>query len=60
MKLCYPNPCRSFDANRRRVCFWGYDSTIEISFFVGRDALKQLGPDMSDVESGFLQASMLR
>ena len=56
MKLNYPNPCRSFDARNRRVCFWGYDSTIEISFYVGIDALKRLCPDMSDAESGFLQA----
>ena len=56
MKLSYPNPCRSFDASRRHVCFWGYDSTIEISFYVGMDALKRLCPDMSDAESGFLQA----
>jgi hypothetical protein len=56
MKLSYPNPCRSFDASHHRVCFWGYDSTIEISFYVGIDALKRLCPDMSDVESGFLQA----
>lgn len=56
MKLSYPNPSRSFDASHRRVCFWGYDSTIEISFFVGMDALKQLCPDMSDAESGYLQA----
>jgi len=56
MKLSFPNPCRSFDASSRRVCFWGYDSTIEISFYVGMDALKRLCPDMSDAESGFLQA----
>jgi hypothetical protein len=56
MKLSYPNPCRCFDAGRSRVCFWGYDSTIEISFFVGIDVLKRLYPDMSDAESGFLQA----
>jgi hypothetical protein len=56
MKLSYPNPCRSFDASHRRVCFWGYDSTIEISFFVGIDVLKRLCPDMSDAESGFLLA----
>ncbi len=56
MKLSYPNPCRSFDASSNRVCFWGYDSTIEISFFVGIDALKRLCPDMGDAESGFLQA----
>jgi len=34
MRLNFPNNSRSFDANRSRVCFWGYDSTIEISFFV--------------------------
>mgnify|MGYP001813847408 FL=1 len=56
MKLSYPNPCRSFDASSSRVCFWGYGSTIEISFFVGMDALKRLCPDMSDAGSGFLQA----
>jgi hypothetical protein len=56
MKLSYPNPCRSFDASHRRICFWGYDRTIEISFFVGMEALKRLCPDMSDAESGFLQA----
>jgi hypothetical protein len=55
MKLSYPNPCRSFDASNNRVCFWGYDRTIEISFFVGMDALKRLCPDMGDAESGFLQ-----
>jgi hypothetical protein len=56
MKLIYPNPSRSFDASSSRICFWGYDSTIEISFFVGIDALKRLCPDMSNAESGFLQA----
>ena len=56
MKLSFPNPCRSFDATKNRICFWGYDSTIEVSFFVGMDGLKRLCPDMSDGETGFLQA----
>ena len=56
MRLSFPNPSRCFDASSSRVCFWGYDSTIEISFFVGMDALKRLCPDMGDAESGFLQA----
>ncbi|MGB5178782.1 MAG: DUF1488 domain-containing protein [Gammaproteobacteria bacterium] len=56
MSLSFPNPSRSFDASSNRVCFWGYDSTIEISFFVEADALKRLCPDMSDAEPGFLQA----
>jgi len=56
MSLSFPNPCRSFDAGRSRVCFWGYDSTIEISFFVATDVLKRLCPDMGGVEAEFLQA----
>ena len=56
MSLSFPNPSRSFDASSSRVCFWGYDSTIEISFFVEADALKRLCPEMSGTEPGFLQA----
>ena len=56
MRLSFPNPSRCFDVSSSRVCFWGYDQTIEISFFVGMEALKRLSPDMSDAESGFLQA----
>jgi hypothetical protein len=56
MTLSFPNPCRSFDATRSRVCFWGYDRTIEISFFVGEEALKRLCPDMAGAEAGFLKA----
>jgi len=56
MRLNFPNNSRSFDANRSRVCFWGYDSTIEISFFVGAAVLKQLCPQMDAEEKGFLNA----
>ena len=56
MKLSFPNPSRSFDASSSRVLFWGYDSTIEISFFVEADALKRLCPDMGSTEPRFLQA----
>ena len=56
VKLSFPNPSRSFDANNRRVRFWGYDSAMEVGFFVEADALKQLCPEMSDTEAGFLQA----
>ena len=56
MKLDFPNPSRSFDVSKNRVLFWGYDKTIEISFFVELDALKKLCPDMASVEAGFLQA----
>ncbi len=56
MPLNFPNPSRSFDAKRKRVRFWGYDSAIEIAFFVEADALRKLCPQMSDVEAGFLMA----
>ncbi|MGB5606083.1 MAG: DUF1488 domain-containing protein [Gammaproteobacteria bacterium] len=56
MRLSFPNPSRSFDASSSRVCFWGYDSAIEISFFVEADALKRLCPAMSGAETGFLKA----
>ena len=54
--LDFPNPSRSFDAAKNRVRFWGYDSALEISFFVEADALKRLCPEMSGVEAGFLKA----
>lgn len=56
MKLDFPNPSRSFDESKNRVMFWGYDKTIEVSFFVELDALKKLCPDMTSVEEGFLKA----
>ena len=42
MALTFPNPSRSYDATRRAVRFWGYDSSMEASFFVSADALKNL------------------
>ena len=56
MSLSFPNPSRSFDVTKSHVCFWGYDSAIEVSFFVEADALRQLCPEMSNVEAGFLEA----
>jgi hypothetical protein len=56
MSLSFPNPSRSFDASKCRVCFWGYDRTIEVSFFVEADALKRLCPEMTGAETGFLKA----
>ena len=41
MTLNFPNTSRYFDERRAMVHFWGYDSALEISFFVGIDALKK-------------------
>jgi len=56
MKLNFPNPSCSFDSTKNRVGFWGYDNVIEVSFFVGADALKKLCPGMNNAEAGFLKA----
>ena len=56
MRLSFPNPSRSYDEDNNRVCFWGHDSTIEVSFFIEADALSSLCPDMDSAETGFLKA----
>jgi len=56
MALSFPNPSCSFDAAKNRVRFWGYDSIIEVSFFVEVGALEKLCPEMTNVEAGFLKA----
>jgi hypothetical protein len=50
----FPNRSRSYDATRRSVRFWGYDSAMESSFFVTDDALKRLRPGMQLNEAGLL------
>jgi hypothetical protein len=52
----FPNRSRSYDNTRRAVRFWGYDSTIEASFFISEDALKRIQPDAPSNEPGFLGA----
>jgi hypothetical protein len=56
MKLHFPNPSRSFDEKSSRILFWGYDRTIEVSFFLEAAALKRLYPDMNGSETDLLKA----
>jgi len=56
MALNFPNRSRFYDATRRAVRFWGYDTAIEWSFFVTEDALKRVQPDMRLDEAGLLGA----
>jgi Protein of unknown function (DUF1488) len=50
MTISFPNSSRSYDATRRAVRFWGYDRSMENSFFVTVDALQRIQPDLrSDV-----------
>jgi hypothetical protein len=56
MTLSFPNHSRSYDATRRAVRFWGYDSAMEASFFVTEDALKRIQPNIYPDEAGLLRA----
>ena len=54
--LNFPNEARSFDAEKARVLFWGYDTAIEISFFLEIAALRLIHPPTDETEAGLLEA----
>jgi hypothetical protein len=54
--VSFPNHSRSYDSTRRAVRFWGYDSAMEVSFFIDEDALTRIQPGISLDEPGFLSA----
>ncbi len=54
MAISFPNQSRSFDATRRAIRFWGYDRSMEASFFVNEDALKRIAPNTASDETGLL------
>jgi hypothetical protein len=56
MALIFPNQSRSYDVTRDAVRFWGYQSSMECSFFVTTGALKRVQPDLEADEAGFLGA----
>lgn len=56
MAVNFPNQSRNYDATRRAVQFWGYDRSMESSFFVSADALKKIQPNVQPGEAGFLRA----
>jgi len=56
MPLKFPNHSRSYDRTRQAVRFWGYDTSIEYSFFVTVDALARVEPRLRRDEEGFLDA----
>jgi hypothetical protein len=43
--ISFPNQSRSYDATRGAVHFWGYDRSMESSFFVTADALNRIQPN---------------
>jgi uncharacterized protein DUF1488 len=56
MALNFPNCSRSYDATRRAVRFWGYDRSMENSFFIMADTLKQMQPNLRFDAIDILQA----
>ncbi len=46
MVISFPNGSRSYDATRQAVHFWGYDRSMESSFFVTADALNRIQPNL--------------
>lgn len=56
MTLNFPNLCRSYDATRDLVRFWGYDSALEMAFFLDVGVLSALNPQTTRTEAGYLEA----
>jgi hypothetical protein len=56
LAVSFPNRSRSYDATRRAIHFWGYDRSMESSFFLTADALKQIQPNLQSDVTGLLQA----
>ena len=56
MTLSFPNPSRSVDETHNCVRFWGYDKSIEVSFYLDVSALQKLSNGTSDLEVDCLKA----
>lgn len=56
MALNFPNASRSYDSTRHAVRFWGYEQTMETSFYVMAGALQHLQPGIRPDEASLLQA----
>jgi hypothetical protein len=56
LALNFPNASRSYDETRNLVRFWGYDSALEICFFIEVGALCKLMPQTKNMEADCLEA----
>jgi hypothetical protein len=56
MTLRFPNPSRSYDADRGRIRFWGHDDAIEVPFFLEEAAIFRLLPKTLNAEAAILAA----
>jgi hypothetical protein len=56
LAISFPNQSRSYDATRHAVRFWGYDRSMENSFYVTADALSQMQPNLQLDAGSLLRA----
>jgi hypothetical protein len=56
MTLGFPNRSRSYDAEHRRIRFWGHDAALEVTFLLDQDALPKLMPATGAAEAAILSA----
>ncbi len=56
MTINFPNRSRSYDATRHAVRFWEYDQSMESSFFIMADTLKEMQPNLRFDANDILQA----
>jgi Protein of unknown function (DUF1488) len=54
MTLHFPNASRHYNLMQRCVCFWGHDSTFEISFHLDEEALCKISPYVDRNEASLL------
>ena len=54
MTLNFPNASRHYNPRQRCVCFWGHDSTFEISFHLDEEALCKISPYVDRNEASLL------
>lgn len=56
MTINFPNASRFYDHTRQAVRFWGYDQSMEASFFISAETLRRLSPEAPNNETALLQA----
>ncbi len=54
MPIRFPNASRHYDPTREAVHFWGYNKSMETSFFISIAALQQLAPGTPRSEQAML------
>jgi hypothetical protein len=55
LALNFPNRSRSLDVAHDHVSFWGYSSTIEVTFMIGLDVLRDMAPSGLPPDEGLLE-----